>query len=453
MTIPTSTLDHILTAQLLVAWAGETGSDDPRLGWWASDLTSEFGGEDLFQQLLPSTWRWATLGHPAAAPLHAAWAEHGPAIDPKRGLRDYLATVFFKDVHRGMYDNRPIHWPLSSAKRTFVAWVTIHRFAERTLRVLLADHLVPTLTRLAGRVDDLRTQRDGADPAASKQADKLLPKLLDARDELAAFIAAVEQCADQGPPPSDPKMPAREQDAPYAPDLDDGVMINSAALWPLLEPQWKDPKKWWKELATADGRKDYDWSHLAMRYWPTRVDAKCQDDPSLGVAHGCFWRYHPARAWAWELRLKDEIGPDFRIDEPPYRPGGRDLGDEGSDAHRRLFLHEQPEEAIAAIEKDAVRRMGRGSDKKLVPSLTLLESGLWTDHAEAVWALEGTLSEKQGYPFRVEAPDAEAARAAYAAAHPDEARAREELLAGLEPPAELFEALSNGLGDGSEVTA
>jgi hypothetical protein len=65
-------------------------------------------------------------------------------------------------------------------------------------------------------------------------------------------------------------------------------MINSAALWPLLEPQWKDPKKWWKELATAKGKKDYDWSHLAMRYWPTRVDAKCQEDPSLGVAHGCF---------------------------------------------------------------------------------------------------------------------------------------------------------------------
>ena len=35
-------------------------------------------------------------------------------------------------------------------------------------------------------------------------------------------------------------------------------MINSAALWPLLEPQWKDPKKWWKELCAAKGKKDYD---------------------------------------------------------------------------------------------------------------------------------------------------------------------------------------------------
>jgi hypothetical protein len=33
-------------------------------------------------------------------------------------------------------------------------------------------------------------------------------------------------------------------------DFDDGVMVNSAALWPLLEPQRKDPKNWWRELAT-----------------------------------------------------------------------------------------------------------------------------------------------------------------------------------------------------------
>ena len=29
---------------------------------------------------------------------------------------------------------------------------------------------------------------------------------------------------------------------------------------------------------------------------------KCKDDPSLAVAHGCFWNYHPERAYAWEPR-------------------------------------------------------------------------------------------------------------------------------------------------------
>lgn len=55
-------IDRILTAQLVVAWAGEGHmGDEPRLGWWRSDLTSEFGGADLFERLLPQTHRWAVL--------------------------------------------------------------------------------------------------------------------------------------------------------------------------------------------------------------------------------------------------------------------------------------------------------------------------------------------------------------------------------------------------------
>ncbi len=60
MTIPNSALDFILTAQIAVAWAGEKG-EDARLGWWRCDLVSEYGGMDLFQRLLPETWKWAVL--------------------------------------------------------------------------------------------------------------------------------------------------------------------------------------------------------------------------------------------------------------------------------------------------------------------------------------------------------------------------------------------------------
>ena len=58
--IAPSDIDFALTAQLVVAWAGETG-EDKRLGWWRSDLASEFGGEDLLRRLLPTTWPWAVL--------------------------------------------------------------------------------------------------------------------------------------------------------------------------------------------------------------------------------------------------------------------------------------------------------------------------------------------------------------------------------------------------------
>lgn len=60
--LPVSELDLALTAQFVVAWAGETGeARHLGLGWWRSDLVSEFGGGDLFRRLLPGTWPWAVL--------------------------------------------------------------------------------------------------------------------------------------------------------------------------------------------------------------------------------------------------------------------------------------------------------------------------------------------------------------------------------------------------------
>lgn len=367
-----------------------------------------------------------SLGHPAAQIIHTQWNEYGAAILAGKksvSVRDWLREKFFADVHRQMYENRPIHWPLSSAKKSFVAWINIHRWNASTLRVLLADHLQPALTRLDGELADLRSARDGADKKAATAAERRFAQVKGWREELVEFIANVEQCAERGPAPPDPKKPERETDARYDPDLDDGVMINSAALWPLLEPQWKDPKKWWKELATAKGKKDYDWSHLAMRYWPTRVDKKCQADPSLGVAHGCFWKYHAARAWAWELRLQDEIGPDFRIEEAAYR------GDGGHEEHRDKFLSEKPDEACEAVAKELKRRIRK--HEAPVTEMRLLEPGIWSAVPDRCWELELATSKKQAAAFRLDAPDAEACRKAFAQANPEQAAVRQELLAGL----------------------
>jgi len=397
------------------------------------------GGICFLDRTLDDQDRRDSLGHPAAAPLDETWAKHGQGVGANRtGLREWLALDFFKDVHKGMYENRPIHWPLSSEQKTFVAWVNIHRFSEQTLRILLADHLYPTLNRIEGELNDLRAARDGADKKAAREAEKRYDRLLKAKEELQAFVDSVEQCADRGAPPADAKCPPREQDARYSPNLDDGVMINSAALWPLLEPQWKDPKKWWRQLSDAKGKKDYDWSHLAMRYWPTRVDEKCQKDPSLGVAHGCFWRYHPERAWAWELRLQNEIGPDFRIDEVPYRPGGRDVDDQGSGPHRKAWLRDHAPEALAAVEKEAVRRMGRSKSRQLLPEMQILETGLWSALPDEVWDMELRLSEKQGSELRLVSPDEPAARAAFETAHPDRVKYRVQFMADLVPPSNWF---------------
>jgi hypothetical protein len=119
----------------------------------------------------------------------------------------------------------------------------------------MAEHLHPALVRLDGQITDLRAARDGADKKAARAAERRYDTVLKWRAELAAFVDLVTQCAELGPPPSDAKCPPRKADARYAPDLDDGVMINSAALWPLLEPQWKDPKKWWMSRVTSEAKR------------------------------------------------------------------------------------------------------------------------------------------------------------------------------------------------------
>ncbi len=384
-----------------------------------------------------------SLGHTAARIIHENWSEYGPAIDNQRSLRDWLREKFFADVHKGMYENRPIHWPLSSKKKTFVAWMTIHRWNDQTLRVLLADHLEPALKRLDGEIADLTQARAGSDTKQVRSAEQRYDDVKAWRDELAEFIENVRQCAERGPAAADAKRPEREADARYDPDLDDGVMINSAALWPLLEPQWKDPQKWWKELVAATGKKDYDWSHLAMRYWPTRVDKKCQADPSLGVAHGCFWKYHPAKAWAWELRLQDEIGPDFRIEEAPYR------GEGGDAEHRTAYLKAHPTEALGAVEKEALRRRRKKGCAQ--NELTLREAGLWSSVPEECWQLEMKLIEKQKADFRLLAPDEPSARSAYEKKHASKIKARKALLNELKPAKLFSDAVEDDEDETSEV--
>jgi len=259
------------------------------------------------------------LEHPAAAALR----EHG----------DLLRTRFFADDHLKRYEKRPIYFPLSSEKKSFVAWCSIHRWTPQTLLHLLgmlnAEH-----NRLQGELADTAGALTGGDRKSQVAAQKRHDQLVGLRSELACFIQQVQDIAERGAPCLG--CTAREADAPFQMNLDDGVMINSAALWPLLLPQgWKDPKAWWIELCNASGKKDYDWSQLAARYFPTRVDRKCQHDPSLAVAHGVFWKYHPEKAYPWELRLQapDELGPDFRLDEP------------GSDAYRADYETHHPEKA------------------------------------------------------------------------------------------------------------
>ena len=147
--VPTSDLDQALTAQIVVAWAGESG-EDPRLGWWRTDLISEFGGEDLFRRLLPQTWEWALLqavreaarrkdeelrrqssGADRLISLYRFGFELDELIEERlqthkrSGLKPHEALP---DLFHGMGGERGGHW----SQEDFLYWVEGHGTAEAT---------------------------------------------------------------------------------------------------------------------------------------------------------------------------------------------------------------------------------------------------------------------------------------------------------------------------------
>lgn len=86
--VASSDLDLALTAQIALAWAGE-GGEEPRLGWWQTDLVSEFGGEDLLRRLLPRTYPWAMLQAVRKAARRKDLDLRARASDP-----DQLVTLY-----------------------------------------------------------------------------------------------------------------------------------------------------------------------------------------------------------------------------------------------------------------------------------------------------------------------------------------------------------------------
>ncbi len=218
--------------------------------------------------------------------------------------------------HKEIYENRPIYFPLVSAKKNFFLWVNIHRWNDGTLNAILANYLKRDRDMLEARVRRLREDIVQTDDKRVKiELEDTVDTLGRLYDELVEFADLVTKIAQKGPAPD-----IQEVEAPFTMDLDDGVMVNSAAIWELVFPLWKDPKKWWEVLSKPSGKKDFDWSHLAMRYWPERVLVKVNTDPSLAVAHSdygvykgkdLFAKFHPAAAKKWKEMQGKKIEEKF----------------------------------------------------------------------------------------------------------------------------------------------
>ncbi|RLB40594.1 MAG: hypothetical protein DRH12_09830 [Deltaproteobacteria bacterium] len=194
------------------------------------------------------------------------------AVGPKKGadmedaLRQYLGAKFFKE-HIQQYRKRPVYWLLQSPKKKYGVWVFHERITKDTLYRILGEEYVGAKIRLLeSRMKELQKALEEAQGREKRRLEKELANLGDELTDVKEFARRIEAVLQRG----------------YEPHIDDGVLINMAPLWELL-PSWQaEPKKCWQALE----RGDYDWSHMAMNYWPERVKEKCRTNKSYAIAHG-----------------------------------------------------------------------------------------------------------------------------------------------------------------------
>lgn len=234
--------------------------------------------------------------------------ECDPVKNEESDWSSFFREKFF-ELHLSKYENRPIYFPLSSSKKNFVFYFNIHTWNTGTFSYILSDFLNPDLNAMKARLDSIQDAKVKASSSEAKQLDKDIIQLQKLVIELEEFRNTLETINTTGIDAG-----SLEAKVSYFMDLDDGVMVNSSALHPLLTPQWKKPKEIWQNILKPQGKKDYDWSHLAMRYFPNRVLAKCKIDPSLAVAHSnygpfkdrdLFKEFHPDASKKWEERNKN----------------------------------------------------------------------------------------------------------------------------------------------------
>jgi hypothetical protein len=185
-------------------------------------------------------------------------------------LRKFLEKDFFTAWHLKWYRKRPVYWPIQSSRRSY-GFVLFHEKITRdTFYAIQREPYLDTKRNaVALQIADLQGALLRATGTQRKQLEKQLDELRKLADELAAFAKDLEAITLGG----------------YEPEenwIDDGVILRMAPLWKVI-PIWKsEPKKYWERLEAGD----FDWSHIAMRYWPERVKKACEKNKSYAIAHG-----------------------------------------------------------------------------------------------------------------------------------------------------------------------
>lgn len=185
-------------------------------------------------------------------------------------LRKFLEKDFFTVWHFKWYRKRPVYWPIQSGKRAYGFVIFHEKITRETFYTIQREPYLDTKRNaVALKIADLQSALGRATGAGRKKIEKDLDELQKLADELAAFAKDLETIT----------LGGYEPEANW---IDDGVILRMAPLAKVL-PIWKsEPKKYWERLEAGD----FDWSHIAMKYWPDRVCQKCKLNKSYAIAHG-----------------------------------------------------------------------------------------------------------------------------------------------------------------------
>jgi len=180
------------------------------------------------------------LAAAVSSAANAYWGSEQPLADAlavlqkKGNVAGYLRTQFFKQ-HLAMYSmsrrRAPIYWQLQVPSKAWGIWLYYPGLTRETLFAVVKE--VEQRQRLAHQ-QVAHLQRESETGGGGRKASELAAELDAERRlavELEAFRAEIDRIANLG----------------WAPDLDDGAILNAAPLADLF-PAWKDAAAYRKEL-------------------------------------------------------------------------------------------------------------------------------------------------------------------------------------------------------------
>jgi hypothetical protein len=189
--------------------------------------------------------------------LELLWSERAEAIEQEacellgvKSLREYFRNSRrFFDHHIKRYSKSgrraPIYWLLQSDRRNYGLWLYYHRLDQDTLFKALQGYVNPKLAREEQRLSALERAVAGssASGAAKRQQERQLDDQRELVQEIARFAETLRSIAN----------------LQLTPDLDDGVLLSIASLYPLVP--WSEAKRAWQELMAGK----YTWSTMSKR--------------------------------------------------------------------------------------------------------------------------------------------------------------------------------------------